>query len=259
MSSRSSAPRDDQSAAAVADSVQRRWPRRPQRLATAVTEDLVGQIVGGELPAGSVLPIESVLCEMFAVSRTVIREAVKSLEGMRLVTIQQGSGTTVNDEEDWDLIDPVVLSAFIQHDAERAILEDLVEVRSMLESQMAGQAATRADEEQIERIRVALEGVYAVEGVPTLFVHADLEFHYAVMAASGNRLGRAVVQTINSQAFHSLRYLGEPSREDFRDANIAHQAVFDSIKVRDGRGASDAMAEHITDSWRRRRPDTQVR
>src|SRR4051794_3685126 len=73
----------------------RDWPRRPQRLATAVVEDLVDRIVGGELPTGSALPIEPVLCEMFAVSRTVIREAVKSLEAMQLVTVQQGQGTTV--------------------------------------------------------------------------------------------------------------------------------------------------------------------
>ena len=71
------------------------WPRRPRRLATAVVEDLVDRIVGGELTDGSTLPIEPVLCEMFAVSRTVIREAVKSLEAMRLVKVQQGHGTTV--------------------------------------------------------------------------------------------------------------------------------------------------------------------
>ncbi|MDT4915284.1 MAG: hypothetical protein QOC66_4412, partial [Pseudonocardiales bacterium] len=71
------------------DSNLQSWPRRPARLATAVVEDLVDRIVGGELPVGSALPTEPVLCEMFSVSRTVVREAVKSLEGMGLVRAQQ--------------------------------------------------------------------------------------------------------------------------------------------------------------------------
>jgi DNA-binding FadR family transcriptional regulator len=71
------------------------WPRRPQRLATAVIAELVDRIVGGQLAAGSTLPTEPALCATFGVSRTVVREAVKSLEAMRLVKVQQGQGTTL--------------------------------------------------------------------------------------------------------------------------------------------------------------------
>jgi GntR family transcriptional regulator, galactonate operon transcriptional repressor len=237
----------------------RSWPRRPPRLATAVVEDLVDRIVGGELPVGSALPIEPVLCEMFAVSRTVIREAVKSLEAMRLVTVQQGLGTTVRDAEDWDLLDPVMLAAFIRHDAELAILEDLVDVRRALEGQMAGQAALRVNEEHLSRIRAALERVQAEEQDEARFLRADLDFHYAIMNASGNRLGRAVIQTVNAQAFHSLRYIGESSLEDLHVSNLEHQAIFDRIVAKDEQGAGQAMNDHILGSWIKRRPDTRVR
>jgi GntR family galactonate operon transcriptional repressor len=98
----------------------RAWPRRPARLATAVVEHLVDRIVAGDLPTGSALPTERALCEMFSVSRTVIREAVKSLEGMRLVRAQQGLGTRVRDVVDWDGLNPVVLTASVRHDAERS-------------------------------------------------------------------------------------------------------------------------------------------
>lgn len=237
----------------------RGWPRRPQRLATAVVEDLVNRIVGGELPVGSALPIEPLLCEMFSVSRTVIREAVKALEAMRLVTVQQGLGTTINDAEDWDLLDPVVLAASIRHDAERSILEDLVDVRRTLESQMAGQAAVIADDEHMRRIRAALERLYTEVDDPARFLRADLDFHYAIMAASGNRLGRAVVQTINTEAFHSLRYIGEPTRADCVESNVGHQAVFDRIEAGDEQGAARAMNDHILGQWLARRPDTRGR
>jgi DNA-binding FadR family transcriptional regulator len=249
----------DDSAPSDGATALRSWPRRPPRLATAVVEDLVDRIVGGELHVGSALPIEPVLCEMFAVSRTVIREAVKSLEAMRLVTVQQGLGTTVRDAEDWDLLNPVVLAAFIRHDAELAILEDLVAVRRSLESQMAGQAALRADEEHLRRIRTALDRVHAEERDEARFFRADLDFHYAIMTASGNRLGRAVIQTVNAQAFHSLRYIGEPTPEDFHVSNAEHQAIFDRIAAKDEPGAAHAMDEHILGSWLKRRPGTRVR
>jgi DNA-binding FadR family transcriptional regulator len=178
---------------------------------------------------------------------------------MRLVTVQQGLGTTVRDAEDWDLLDPVMLAAFIRHDAELAILEDLVDVRRALESQMAGQAALRVDEEHLSRIRTALERVQAEEQDEARFFRADLDFHYTIMNASGNRLGRAVIQTVNAQAFHSLRYIGEPSLEDFHVSNLEHQAIFDRIVAKDEQGAARAMNDHILGSWIKRRPDTRVR
>lgn len=230
------------------------WPRRPRRLATAVVEDLVDRVVSGEIPPDSPLPIEPVLCEIFAVSRTVIREAVKSLEAMRLVKVQQGHGTTVRDPEEWDLLNPVVLAASVRHDAEFAILEDLVDVRRALESQMAGQAAVRADERHLARVRTTLEHLLAEVDDTARFFRADLDFHDAIMAASGNRLGRAVIHTINAEAFRSLRYIGEPSRADCEVSNTEHQAIVDCLLAKDPDGAAKAMSDHILGSWHKRRP-----
>jgi GntR family galactonate operon transcriptional repressor len=253
-------PGDQATAAAPGGQFQLRgWPRRPQRLATAVVADLVDRIVGGEIGVGSALPIEPVLCEMYAVSRTVIREAVKSLEAMRLVKARQGHGTTVRPVDDWDLLHSVVLAASIRHDAELAILEDLVDVRRTLESQMAGQAAVRADEQQLWRIEVTLEQLHVEERDPARFLRADLDFHYAIMVASGNRLGRAVVQNINAQAFQSMRYIGDPTHADCRESNVGHEAIFERIAARDEQGAAQAMNDHILSSWLRRRPSARSR
>lgn len=232
----------------------RGWPRRPQRLATGVVEDLVDRIVGGELPPGATLPIEPVLCELFAVSRTVVREAVKALEAMRLVTVQQGQGTTVRPMADWNLLNPLVLAASVRHDAELSILEDLVDVRRALESSMAGLAAVRAEPADLRRIEAALEQLYAEQDDPARYLRADLAFHDAIMIASGNRLGRSVIQTVNTEAFQSLRYIGEPTADDLKDSNADHQLVYDRIAARDEKGATRAMSDHILRSWRKRRP-----
>jgi DNA-binding FadR family transcriptional regulator len=200
------------------------------------------------------LPTEPALCETFSVSRTVIREAVKSLEGMRLVKVQQGQGTTVLGAEEWDLLNPVVLAASVRHDAELAILEDLVDVRRALEAQMAGQAAEQANARNIRRIEVAFGRLFAQVDDTARFLQADLDFHDAIMVASGNRLGRAVVNTINGEAFRSMRYIGETTRADCEISNVEHQAIYDRLLARDAAGAATAMDDHILRSWLNRRP-----
>jgi GntR family galactonate operon transcriptional repressor len=235
------------------------WPRRPQRLAIAVVAELVDRIVGAEYPEGRALPVEGVLCDMFAVSRTVIREAVKSLEAMRLVTVQQGHGTRVRRFEEWDLLDPVVLAATVRHDAELSILDDLIDVRRSLEAQMSGQAAARATTAQMAGIETAMAKLYDEVTNPTSYLQADLDFHDTIMAASGNRLGRAIIHTMNAEAFRSLRYVGVPTRQDCEDSNIAHQVVCDRLVARDADGAAKAMDDHILASWLKRRPAGRAR
>jgi GntR family galactonate operon transcriptional repressor len=231
------------------------WPRRPQRLATAVIEALVDRIVGGDIPEGTSMPTEPALCTSFGVSRTVIREAVKSLEAMRLLKVQQGQGTTVRPLAEWDLLNPVVLAATVRHDAELSILEDLIDVRRALEAQMAGQAAVRATPEQLQEIMAAMELLENEVGSPARYLQADLGFHDAIMAASGNRLGRSAILTINTEAYRSLRYVGDPSPDDCRESNIAHRAVMVAVTARDPELAAQAMNDHILESWHRRRPN----
>jgi GntR family transcriptional regulator, galactonate operon transcriptional repressor len=232
----------------------RPWPRRPRRLATAVVADLVDRIVGGRIAEGAALPPEPLLGEQFGVSRTVIREAVKSLEGMHLVSVQQGQGTRVRPFAQWHLLDPVLLAATVRHDAESSILDDLVDVRRALEAQMAAQAAARATAADRQAITAAMARLEAEVEDPARYLHADIEFHDAIMAASGNRLGRATVRTLTAEAFRSLRYVGDPTPEDCRLSNQAHREVVGHLLAGDGEAAGVAMDAHILGAWQRRRP-----
>jgi len=240
--------------AAPAEPLRHPLPRRPQRLATAVVEDLVDRVVAAEFQAGSTLPTEPTLCASYGVSRTVVREAIKAMEAMRLITVQQGQGTTVRRFEDWDLLNPVVLAATVRHDDELSILDDLVDVRRALEAQMASQAAESASDEALAALQAAMEKLRSVTSDPAQYLQADLDFHDLIMAASENRLGRAVIRTINAQAFRSLRYVGDPTPKDCEVSNIAHQAVLDRLLARDAPGSAAAMDDHILGSWHRRRP-----
>ena len=230
------------------------WPRRPRRLATAVVEDLVDRLVSGEVPTGGSLPTEPVLCETFGVSRTVVREAVKSLELMRLVTVQQGQGTRLRPLSDWDLLNPTVLSAVVRHDADNSILEDLVDVRRALEGQMAGQAAAKATDEERALITERMAALGDNLDDATAYLKADVAFHDAIMMASGNRMGRAVIHNLTIEAYRSMRYVGDPSPEHLLLTNEAHQLVHDAVLGGDAAKAQQAMDDHILESWLRRRP-----
>jgi DNA-binding FadR family transcriptional regulator len=235
------------------------WPKRPARLGAAVVDVLVDRIVSGELEPGALLPTEPRLCEVFSVSRTVIREAVKILEEKGLVHVKQGQGTKVAVPDEWNLLDLMVLEASVRHDKDLRILDDLVEVRRVLESEMARQAAAKAtlgDRAEIKRLldRMAGEAV-----TPDRHVLTDLEFHDAIMRASGNRLGRAIVRTIHSEARTSDLYNGYPGRADCEASNAGHQKIYDRIAAADPEGAAAAMSEHILYSWLARRHEPESR
>jgi DNA-binding FadR family transcriptional regulator len=140
-----------------------------------------------------------------------------------------------------------------------AILDDLIDTRCALESQMAAQAAERATDAEVEAISAHMARLYDEVDDPARYLRADLAFHDAIMRASGNRLARAVIHTINAEAFRSFRYLGETTPADCRESNVAHQAIHDRIVARDTGGADTAMTDHIRGSWHRRRPKDGAR
>jgi DNA-binding FadR family transcriptional regulator len=232
------------------------WPKRPARLGTAVVDVLLDRIVSGELEPGSLLPTETRLCEVFSVSRTVIREVVKILEQKGLVHAKQGQGTRIAMQDEWNLLDPMVLEASVRHDKDLRTLDDLVAVRRVLESEMAREAAVRATARDHEDMR-SLLGQLAVDvGAPERHMLTDLAFHDAIMRASGNRLGRSIVRAIHSEARTSDRYNGYPKRADCEASDVGHAQIYARIVAADPEGAAEAMSQHIQGSWlaRRREP-----
>ena len=110
---------------------------RAANLGVAVVRDLVKAIVTGTVAPGDILPPEGTLSQQFAVSRTVIRESMKRVEEKGLVTVSQGRGTVVNHSSQWNVLDPDVLSALVDHDETLEVLDELAVVRGSLEATMA--------------------------------------------------------------------------------------------------------------------------
>jgi DNA-binding FadR family transcriptional regulator len=233
-------------------------PVRGPKLGTAVVHQIVNDIVRGVYEPGSALPPEADLCNRFAVSRTVIRESIKVVQEKGLVQIEHGRGTRVTDPRHWNLLDDTVLTSIVAHDANLSFLDELVATRAALEADMAASAAGSHDADDDARMGFALETMRARVGDVTEFAEADVHFHDMVMAASRNRLGRAIVNSIHDKARRSMRYHGDYSEAVMLRTVDEHQTVFDAIMGGDAQGAAAAMRAHILGSWRRRRPIVDV-
>jgi DNA-binding FadR family transcriptional regulator len=176
---------------------------RPSRLANAVIERLLLRILDGEFQAEGDLPPEAALAQEFAVSRTILREALKALEEKRVLRIRHGRGTTVRPKADWNILDPMVLGVLLEYGATPSLPSDLDEVRTAMLELMAGLAAARSTAEQRERMGSALMAVRAAApteqsaGDPSAYRESAHHFASALAAAAGNEVARCVVETID--------------------------------------------------------------
>jgi len=176
---------------------------RPSRLANAVIERLLLRILDGEFQAEGDLPPEAALAQEFAVSRTILREALKALEEKRVLRIRHGRGTTVRPKADWNILDPMVLGVLLEYGATPSLPADLDEVRTAMQLLMADLAATRSTAEQRERMGSALMVMRGAvptaqtAGDPSAYREAAHHFAAALAAAAGNEVARCVVETID--------------------------------------------------------------
>jgi len=237
------------------------WARRPANLASAVTAELVGRIVRGQHAPGTVLPPEPALCEAFSVSRTVIREAVKMLQEKGLVQVRQGSGTTVTPPTLWNMLDELVLAATIAEDDGLDVLDDLVITRRLLESDMANVSAQCASDEVIADLGRLVARMDELVDDHLSYADHDRAFHDLIMQTSGNRIARAVVRALESQVVNTVRYMGQPHRDQCVASNQGHRRIYERIAAHDPEAASLAMFTHITEAWlvRRGGPTDPVR
>lgn len=218
-----------------------RTPQLPSRVANVIS----AEIAEGRLRQGDRLPTEQALAERFGVSRSVIREAVARLRSDGLVQSRQGVGVfVVGSEEAGTLrIDADLLS-------DRTVFQNVFELRAILEIRASGLAAARATDEQLAMMTEAFERMCGVAKWEEGGVTADLDFHRAIAAASGNSYIASIVGMLTAQMRQSIMFMRQniidPAKH-LTAMNIAeHAAIHDAILQRNPQEARAAMRAHIT-------------
>ena len=163
------------------------------------TLDALGlALVRGDYPPGSKLPPEQKLCEMMGVSRTILREAVKSLVAKGLISTGPKIGTIVQPSESWNWFDRDVVAWQSRLGFPPQVLDDLQELRAVIEPQAARLACSRATAQELQALEAAYHGMAeaVAQGDQAGYIAHDYAFHLGLLRASHNQMflqmGRAL-------------------------------------------------------------------
>jgi GntR family transcriptional repressor for pyruvate dehydrogenase complex len=224
-------------------------PVKSHRYFEQVAQQIEQRILDGELSAGDRLPSERELSQQFKVSRTVIREAVKALAQKGLVTVQSGKGTFVTN--DTSLAVRNSLHLMIQLSGKERTL-DLMQVREILEPEMAALAATQIQDDEIHKMR---ECVRIMDETldPDSWTSADLSFHLVLADATRNllipQIINAIVDLLWEQRIQIGLTKGGPERGQFH-----HKRILRAVEDHDPDRARQAMHDHLLQV----REDTEI-
>ncbi|GAA1855434.1 FadR/GntR family transcriptional regulator [Microbacterium koreense] len=201
----------------------------------------------GELKPGDRLPPERELGEVLGVSRNSLREAVKSLEAIRVLDVRRGDGTYVTS------LDPKVLLegiSFVVDIHDDATLIEMFSVRRMLEAAAARVAAGCASEELLGSLESIVERSRATQTVDDL-VELDTVFHRELASAAGNRYLSGILETLSSSTVRARVWRGL-SQTGAVDRTIAeHSAIIAAVRGGDAELAGALMTAHIAgvENW----------
>jgi DNA-binding FadR family transcriptional regulator len=184
------------------------------------------------------------------VSRTVIREAVKSLAAKGLVESRAKRGTIVRSARSWNYLDPEVLDWQRRADVDGRHLFHLTELRQIVEPPAAGMAAHRASDEQLRLITQACEEMEQAAGSVEDFLAADIRFHVEILHATGNPFFAPIANVINVALESSLRVTNRQPAENLASIPI-HRKVTKAICARKATAAQAAMRSLLQEAKNR--------
>jgi GntR family transcriptional repressor for pyruvate dehydrogenase complex len=215
--------------------------QQPSRLYEQIVQQIEASVVDGTLKPGDQLPAERELAERFGVSRTAVREAIKALREKGLVEAYPGRGTFIKNEtaqavrESFARIARVGFAEAFDH---------LMEVREILEPEIAAHAAAQPKETDLAAMREAVAAMDAALEIPDAFIEADLDFHLALAEASDNPLFLTLIDSLvyllREQRSRISYVPGGPERGQFH-----HKRILAAVEAGDANAARDAMREHM--------------
>ncbi len=219
-------------------------PLSQPRLHEGVVQQVMTQIMSGALEPGASLPSEATLAQQFGVSRTVIREAVRVLVGKGLIAVKHGSGMLVQPSDQWNYLDPLILFEHLRVSQDQSVLNELLELRRVVEVEIAALAALRHTAEDLRTLHELIEGMRAVLDDPKAYTRLDIAFHETILTTARNRLLAQALRPA-SQALLVGRLISSQRPGGPRASERGHEEIFEAIESGDQEHARTAMRRHI--------------
>jgi GntR family transcriptional repressor for pyruvate dehydrogenase complex len=209
------------------------------RVYTKVAAQLQAHILN-KLKPGDMLPPERELVKRFGVSRSSIRDAIRSLEAVGLLEPRQGVGTVVRDLSSDAVVNPVA-GALLQ---KRRVINELLDVRMIIEPALARRAALHASAEQIDEMQEILSRQEEKTRRGELATEEDSAFHYTIALAADNsvmlKLANVLMDLLRETRERSLQVGGRPQK-----SLAAHRRILAALKKGDAAAAEAATRRHL--------------
>jgi len=223
----------------VKDRVQR------TRLRDRAAGELLDLVISGGLQPGERLPPERELCERLGVSRTVVREALNLVEARGLISIEHGRGAVVSGGEPRAVRDTLGLLLRVQPKT----LWELLEMRGILEVEVAGLAAGRAGPEDVEEMRVQVERMRVSIDAPEGYVDAEVEFHALLARAARNGVLLTMLEPV-VDLLQASRRVSAARPGNAQRALLEHERILVCVESSDAEGARREMRGHLANTAR---------
>jgi len=196
----------------------------------------------GVLTPGTKLPSERELAAYFKVARSSLRQALKVLEILGVITQKVGDGSYLNRDASSVLAVPMKF-LFLLDDT---TVEELAELRLIMEPAFAAKAADRANASDMVRLRQSITNMENSKGDQLKLVASDLQFHRAIFQASGNRLTGRIFHTIHRAMLQMITVTSQ--LVDLEHTTAFHKPILDAIEKRNPLLASRLMTEPLVDA-----------
>ena len=221
------------------------------------SHNVIAQILGGEILKGihtpdENLPSEPDLIKRFRISRTTMREVMKTLAAKGLVVSKTRIGTRVRDPIHWNMFDADVLSWRVSLGLDAEFVRSLTEIRRAMEPAAAALAAQRRTITDIAALRRHVSDMARADHTRESFAEVDLALHMAIGVASGNPLMRSMGSVIEAALITSFTSSSPVDNPRDQEASVrSHAAIVDAIEARKADAAAKAILEVIDAGVRR--------
>lgn len=206
-----------------------------------VTEKIKHYVLTKQLEPGDPLPTELELCNELGVSRTSVREAIKTLSALHIVAVRHGHGTFVGDLSLEPLVDGLVFKSLLNGGDDLQLLRDLVDVRATLESSFTIRGLSALNQESLTLLSALVDEMDRKAEAGEQFFDEDRRFHEVLLSPHPNELARQLVAAFWDVAQRVVPLIGLPSDEDAHETVQRHRDLLTAVST----GRSDVVAAAV--------------
>ncbi len=214
-----------------------------KRLSDQVARELQIMIGNDLYKIGDKLPVENQLAQMFQVSRGTVREAVRRLSIMGILDVRQGGGTFVKGLSPESFMKPLLPMLTL----DKKNLQDIFEVRMIIECKAAALAAQNAGEEHLKTLKILLDNMdtCAINGDLEQYNEYDAKFHYEIANSSSNEVLKTIQNLLSDMVKDAIHASISPPNALVTSC-IYHKKIYEALVSRDPEQADEMMKIHIT-------------